>query len=250
MSVRVFESRPARPEIGGWVQNTLTPIIDKLKFEGPPVPVEITPLKDFGGLADNRRGDGRIFISNRAQFWSPEGLRSVYVHEVAHRVAAMDHGPIFFVVLAALTIRADANLQSLSLYDFQDQPPELSSMPTACWRASVLGFALARAQTLAESDTPAEKLALQANQYWLEHLAQITSNQAQLNKAELAHQAEISEAKLKHEHSVLMMSPGYRFCRFLVLILEHLGPVRAAAVVWSIGMSSAATYSLVSSLVR
>ena len=182
---------------------------------------------NVAGLADNRRCDGRIFISSRAQFWTERQLIGVYLHEVAHRLADMDHGPIFFCVLCALHERAGIGLESLQLYDFKDQPDELKLLSEPQWRCVVLGFCLVNCQILARSELPAENIAAQARKLWDAHVAQRDVD------------------ALAGEQARLNLSSWYQVGRFIFLNLNRYGPLKASGVVWLILMSCVVTQAAI-----
>ena len=183
MTLRVFETVPARPVTAGWVAQAVGPAVAACRFRADPPPLEFAALnRRVGGKADRlAAGDGRVQIARAAiTFWSSSGLVSTYIHEVAHRLCFADsideaHGPVFFGVLAALAARVDAaqgsdsltaQTERLSLYDCQTQPTELKELTRPQWSSLVVRFGLQCGVDLANAETAAEDLPREVARCW------------------------------------------------------------------------------------
>lgn len=174
----IYTCQAAPAPLAGYLQRLLQPVARACCFERG-LPVEVRQTGMWGGWCPERQcaPDGRVVLSTRICFFTPENIVSVYLHESAHRflerleVAA--HGPEFFCLNAILLLRSAAffrldSLLQLDLYDLQDAPAELDNEPG--WRGVVLNWALPVAAELAASNTSAEVLADAVCQRWQQFL--------------------------------------------------------------------------------
>lgn len=161
-----------------WLQRLLQPVLEAARFNRA-VPVEVRQTGAWSGWCAGRDGapDGRVSLTNRITFFTPENIVSVYLHESAHRflerLEVASHGAEFFCLNAILLLRSAAffrldSLLQLDLYDLQDAPAELDNEPG--WRGVVLNWALPVAAELAATDTSAEQLADMVCERWQQFL--------------------------------------------------------------------------------
>ena len=204
-----------------WLQRLLQPVLEAARFNRA-VPVEVRQTGAWSGWCAGRDGapDGRVSLTNRITFFTPENIVSVYLHESAHRflerleVAA--HGPEFFCLNAILLLRSAAffrldPLFQLGLYDMQDCPIELENEPG--WRGIVLNWALPVAAELAGTDASAEALSDEVCQRWKTFFGEREKSRVQADQQALAGRKFLAAQKEKIEslQSSLFVARSFLF---------------------------------------
>lgn len=189
-----YVSQTASSMTAAWVARVLSPVVLACRFDTPP-PVELRPTGRAGGYCQLRSvaPDGRVAISKQVCFWSDSSFADVYLHEAGHRLLSgrevLDHGPEFFALNLALMTRAQSFferdvVESMSLYDGQDCPPELENEPG--WRGIVLNWALPVAAELAATDASAEALANEVSARWEAYIQEREKSRVQAAQQVLA----------------------------------------------------------------
>ena len=173
----IYCCQAAPAPLAGWLQRVLQPVVEAARFKRA-VPVEVRPTGAWSGWCAGLDGapDGRVSLSNRITFFTPEKIVSVYLHEAAHRFLECrevpTHGAEFFCLNAILLTRSAAffrldPLFRLDFYDLQDRPGDLVE-PN--WRGVILGWALPLAAELAATDASPEALADIVCERWQDFL--------------------------------------------------------------------------------
>ena len=205
-TVACYSTQAAAPHTAAWVSRVLAPAIKACRFDKPP-PVELRPTGRAGGYCQPRfvAPDGRVAISKQVCFWSDSDFVDVYIHEAAHRLLAgrevLDHGPEFFALNLSLLLRAQAFferdvVESMSLYDLQDQPAEVDETG---WRGVVLGWALPLAAELAATNNSAEALADLVSERWKSFLQEQENAREQAAQQTLAARKRAAAAEVQIE---------------------------------------------------
>lgn len=161
-----------------WLNNALTPAVERCKFERIPG-IKIIPLPgvngSFLGHVPRLNCDWAVELSISVGLWSKYKILRTYIHECAHLCVFHEerrrgdyeytHGPVFFLTNLVLAIRVGLK-NSLSFYDYQDCPLALVGWDEWDWRSAVVAFALKHGQGLADSELTAEGVVREAWALW------------------------------------------------------------------------------------
>lgn len=193
MTLKVYQVSAAPDHTAQWLRRLLQPVIDAVRFERAPPPLEIRPTGQWAGWAASRdmAPEGRVSVSHVVLFQSTRRIRDVYLHEVAHSllhgvpVAAPGHDCVFFTLNAALRLRVDSHqqradgagapvtlLSDLSVYDLADLPDELRN-ETDAGLGRCITWSLALAEKLASTELSAEAIAAQIAERYQEWLVEL-----------------------------------------------------------------------------
>lgn len=172
--IKVYKVQAA-PLQAAWVSRFLAPVHRAIGV--PPCPLEFRPTGIFGGYAAGSKHtnpDGRISLSS-AVLWTKTRFVRVYVHELCHGLldsTECKHGhdaaffTLNFLLLQRLeraqietTVDALRHTNSMSLYDLQDPLPAHAGLPDHAWQPREIGWALALAHELRDSEIPGRELA-------------------------------------------------------------------------------------------